>query len=465
MVEAAPKKASLWRTTAVRLALLYAIIFSILAIGVVAYISASSANLLLRETRIAVDEDVRELALLQRRFGTARMIRMIERRSRRPGANLYHVVGPNGRILAGNISSIERRVLERPGWRLRPFRYTHEAGRRRSAPSAIGHVFQLSGGGRLLVGRDVTSLGQVRRNVRQAATIALGGMVMTVLFLTFFLGRRAVRRLDKVIETTSRVVGGDLSQRLPITGGGDEYDRLSTALNHVLARVEKLNAGVRAVSDNIAHDLRTPLTRLRNRAEALSRETKKAKREEVAMEIVAEADALIATFDALLLISQTQTGARNVPMDDVELRSLVEDLHELFEPSAEEEGGHLSLTVECTPTVRGNRELLAQALTNLLDNALKYGHREGETPKVTLSLTCDETHARIAVADRGLGIDEADRVKVLTRFARLDASRSKPGSGLGLSLVEATAEAHGGALHLADNEPGLKATFELPLSQ
>lgn len=465
MAKATSRKASLWRTTAVRLALLYSLIFSVLAIGVVIYISTSSASLLLQQTRVAIDAEVIQLSRHYRRYGTSRLIGLIERRSRRPGANLYHVVAPNGRVLAGNISTLEAKVLARPGWRLRPFKYTHEAMQGRRNAEAIGRVFNLSGGGRLLVGQDVTGLRQVRRNVRRAASIALGAMALTALLLTLFLGRRAVRRLDRVTATTSKVVAGDLSQRLPETGGGDEFDRLAHALNGVLERVDMLNSGVRAVSDNIAHDLRTPLTRLRNRADALTRSKDADEQQEVAADIVAEADGLIATFDALLLISQTQSGARSVPMDNVELRPLMEDLHELFEPSADEANGSLALDLNCSPTLKGNRELLAQAITNLLDNALKYGGTNGRGSEVNLALTCDDAFARIIVSDCGRGIDAEDRSKAVTRFGRLDASRNMPGSGLGLSLVDATAELHGGTLYLQDNEPGLKAVLELPLER
>ncbi|MEL6750640.1 MAG: HAMP domain-containing sensor histidine kinase, partial [Pseudomonadota bacterium] len=297
--------------------------------------------------------------------------------------------------------------------------------------------------------------------VRRAATIALGSMVLTALLLTLILGRRAVRRLDKVTDATSRIVAGDLSQRLPESGNGDEYDRLSAAVNAILGRVETLNSGVRSVSDNIAHDLRTPLTRLRNKAEtALSRVEPGAT--DAIEDIVGEADSLIATFDAVLLISQTQSGARAIPMVDVDLKALVEDIHELFEPMAGHE--QVTLDIQCEPAIAGNRELLARALSNLIDNALKYaGSRKSLA--IELKLSCANGKAKIAVSDNGPGIAEADRQKALARFGRLEDSRNKPGSGLGLALVDATMRAHGGQLQLEDNEPGLRAIMELPISR
>ncbi len=447
-------------TTVARLTLLYTLIFGVLAVGVVAYISIQTGRLVIQQVRVTVDEEVQQLARIYRRFGTLRMISTIERRSRQPGANLYRVISRDGTVLAGNVASMDERLLDETGWRLRPFRYERGTPTPGPPPLAIGRVFDLTGGAKLLVGRDIGDTNSFRDIVRRASSVSITALVVTGLLLVFFLGRRAVRRLDRVTATTGRIVEGDLSQRLPVSGKADEYDRLSAALNDVLERVERLDSGVRNVSDNIAHDLKTPLTRLRNRADSLVRMTDPQDAADTAQSIVADADGLIRTFDALLLISQTESGARPVAMSRFEVVPIVESVYELFEPSADEAGAELQLDVQCNPQVEGHRELLAQVLTNLLDNALKYA--SGGNATIALGVYCEGADILLTVADNGPGIPQKDRTFVRERFARLDESRTTKGFGLGLAMVEAVARLHNGALILEDNGPGLRASLRLP---
>ncbi len=447
-------------TTVARLTLLYTLIFGVLAVGVVSYISISTGRLVIQQVRVTVDEEVQQLARIYRRFGTRRMIATIERRSRQPGANLYRVMSRDGIVLAGNVASMDERMLDHTGWRLHPFRYERGTPTPGPPPLAIGRVFDLTGGAKLLVGRDIGDANTFRSIVRRASSISITVLVLTGLFLVLVLGRRAVRRLDTVTATTGRIVEGDLSQRLPVSSKADEFDRLSVALNEVLERVERLDSGVRNVSDNIAHDLKTPLTRLRNRADALARSNDPKETVDTAQNIVAEADGLIRTFDALLLISQTESGARPVALARFEIVPIVESVFELFEPSTEEAGVELTLNVECEPQVEGHRELLAQVLTNLLDNALKYA--AGKDAAIEMSVECTSDDILLVVADNGPGIAKEDRAIVRERFVRLDESRTTKGFGLGLAMVEAVARVHNGSLMLDDNEPGLRAILRLP---
>ncbi len=447
-------------TTVARLTLLYTLIFGMLAVGVVSYISISTGRLVIQQVRVTVDEEVQQLARIYRRFGTGRLIATIDRRSRQPGANLYRVVSRDSIVLAGNVASMDERMLDRTGWHLRPFRYERGTPTPGPPPLAIGRVFDLTGGAKLLVGRDIGDANTFRSIVRRASTISLTVLLLTGLFLVLVLGRRAVRRLDTVTATTGRIVEGDLSQRLPVSGKADEYDRLSVALNEVLERVERLDSGVRNVSDNIAHDLKTPLTRLRNRAEALAGSSDPQETVTTAQHIVAEADGLIRTFDALLLISQTESGARPVTLARFDIVPIVESVFELFEPSAEEVGAELRLNIDCEPQVEGHRELLAQVLTNLLDNALKYAARDHAV--IVMRVSCASDAIFLTVADNGPGIAKEDRSIVRERFVRLDESRATKGFGLGLAMVEAIARVHNGTLILDDNEPGLRATLRLP---
>jgi signal transduction histidine kinase len=252
---------------------------------------------------------------------------------------------------------------------------------------------------------------------------------------------------------------GDLSQRVAITGSGDEFDQLAGHLNEMLERIERLMEGMREVSDNIAHDLRTPLSRLRSRLEvALLEPPDGVRYAEVMRETIAEADALLGTFNALLSITQAEAGEQRTPPEEIDLAEIARAVCELYEPVADERGSALTLELDGPVPVRGDRHLLSQAAANLVDNALKYA----ASGAVTVAARRVGGEARLEVADHGPGIPPEHRERVFDRFVRLEASRSTPGQGLGLSLVRAVARQHGGGVRLEDNEPGLRAVLALP---
>jgi signal transduction histidine kinase len=262
-----------------------------------------------------------------------------------------------------------------------------------------------------------------------------------------------------------RIMAGDLSGRLPVTGSGDEFDRLANSLNAMLERIEGLMAGVKHVSDNIAHDLKTPLTRLRNRAdEALRRGGSEAEYRAALEAMIEESEALIRTFEALLMIARTEAGEASSHMVELDAADLARSVAELYEPLAEENGLVIKVEADTLLPAQGNRELLGQALANLLDNAIKYGTPAApETAaEILVGVRRADGTLEFTVADRGPGISEKDRARVLERFVRLEESRSRPGAGLGLSLAAAVARLHGGELRLADNAPGLRVTLAIP---
>jgi signal transduction histidine kinase len=286
--------------------------------------------------------------------------------------------------------------------------------------------------------------------VRQALVIALAIMGLGAVIIWFGIGRNALKRIDRMSAASKKIMAGDLSQRLPVGGSGDEFDRLSVSLNAMLGRIEKLNEGLRQVSDNIAHDLKTPLTRLRNKA-ADALDTPDTETRRVALEgIISESDQLIRTFNALLMISRVEAGSVAAEMSTVDLSAIVADSAELYEPVAEEAGLALKSAIEPGIAVQGNRELIGQAIFNLIDNAIKYSSDTDGGGEVSLRLTRRADGICLQVADRGAGIPAEKREEVLKRFVRLDESRSKPGTGLGLSLVEAVMELHSGKLELSD---------------
>jgi signal transduction histidine kinase len=268
-------------------------------------------------------------------------------------------------------------------------------------------------------------------------------------------------------DTAQTIMSGDLAGRLPVAGTGDELDRLAEHLNAMLERIEALMRGLKEVSDNIAHDLKTPLTRLRNRCEqALRNPTGDGGYRSALESTIAESDDLIRTFDALLMIARAESGQARDNMGEFDAAEIARDIGELYEPLAEEKGIALTVDAAAAAPVRGNRELVSQALSNLIDNAIKYagpnGQMNGTPAEIVVKAGDDGSYVALSVADRGPGIPQADRGRVVERFVRLEQSRSAPGSGLGLSLAAAVARLHGGELKLEDNHPGLRSIIELP---
>jgi signal transduction histidine kinase len=284
----------------------------------------------------------------------------------------------------------------------------------------------------------------------------------------FFVSSRVLKRIDAMTGTANTIMAGDLSGRLPIAGTGDELDRLASNVNAMLDRIEALMRGLKEVSDNIAHDLKTPLTRMRNRCEQALRGAKNEGDYRAALEsTIAESDELIRTFDALLMIARAESGQARDNMIEFDAAEIARDVCELYEPLAEEKGLALKVEAPLAAPVRGNRELVSQALANLVDNAIKYAGPEvskinGATAEIVLGARAQGDHIALSVADHGPGIPDIDRGRVVERFVRLELSRSQPGSGLGLSLASAVAHLHGGELKLEDNHPGLRSVLALP---
>jgi signal transduction histidine kinase len=460
----------MFRSTAVRLSALYILLFALCAALLVIYVTALSERLLAQQTRQTVQEEVADIQRAYERGGVNLLLRMMDRRARQPGANLYVIAGPNGEMLAGNVASVQPGVLEEQGWTDMPFTYEPYAENTRPGKHlAIANVLRLDNGLRVMVGRDLGDPGRFRGIVRRALMVALAIMGVGALVIWFGIGRNALKRIDRMSAASQKIMAGDLSQRLPVGKSGDEFDRLSDSLNAMLGRIEKLNEGLRQVSDNIAHDLKTPLTRLRNKAaDALAEDREEVRR--VALEgIIGESDQLIRTFNALLMISRVEAGSIAAEMSSVDLSAISADSAELYEPVAEEAGLALVTDLEPGLMVKGNRELIGQAIFNLLDNAIKYASEPGGEPKIGVKLSKSGDSLRLSVCDNGPGVPAAKRGEVTKRFVRLDESRSKPGTGLGLSLVEAVMELHGGSLELSatheDNAeaPGLTVTMVFPV--
>jgi signal transduction histidine kinase len=326
-------------------------------------------------------------------------------------------------------------------------------------------VYLLPSGFRLLVGRDVEERRRIRDVIRRAFGLSLGLIGVLGFAGAWFVTRRVLSRVDAMTDTTRTIMAGDLNGRLAIAGTGDELDRLAQNLNAMLDRIGELMAGMKEVSDNIAHDLKTPLTRLRNKADEALRNAKSPEELRSALDaIIEESDNLIRVFNALLTIARLEAGNARETMAEFDAAEVTRGVAELYEAVADEAGAPLCVSVEEPLPVRGSRELVGQAVANLVDNAVKYGAPNGEdaAEPVTVSAARDGDQVVITVADHGPGIPETERERALERFVRLESARSRPGFGLGLSLAAAVARLHGGLLRLEDNAPGLKVLLQLP---
>lgn len=452
------------RTTAFKLSAIYIAVFSAFAVIFVLYISYSANALLTEQLRDTIAAEIRGLAELGRSSGVAGIFQVIEERSHQPGASLYLITDVNGRILTGNISQVPADLFERSG--MGPITVSYERNIGEGARHvAMVQVLRLPGGFWMLVGRDIGEREQFRELIGRALAWAAALMIGLGLLSWFFVSRRVLKRIDSVADTSRRIVAGDLSGRLEVAGTGDEFDRLAESLNAMLARIEHLLYGLKDVSDNIAHDLKTPLTRLRNRVETALAGPEDVEAYRRTLEAtIEESDQLIKTFNALLMIARTEAGSPDGAMKDVEIGAIVRDVVELYEPVAEEQGAVITVSVPEPVTLKASRELLGQALANLIDNALKYA-LPGDERQLTIEVSAVRENGQLGlrVADNGVGVPSVDRERVLQRFVRLEESRSRPGSGLGLSLVAAVARLHHGTIELGDNQPGLVVVLHLPI--
>ena len=453
----------LFRTTAFKISLAYLVISAVGSGVVLVSIGGNVKDVIDQQISQTIEADIIGLSEQYSQGGITTLVGIVERRTRLPGAALYLVTTHAGEPIAGNVQSLPPGVLENPGIIETSYRVKGDATTTRRA---LARIFALSGGFRLLVGHDLAEGESLRPILARALVNSLISFTIIGTLGGLFLARRVLRRVDAINANARTIVSGDLSGRLPLAGTGDELDRLVENINAMLDRIAELMAGLKEVSDNVAHDLKTPLTRLRSRAEEALRLGQSPDVYRDALEkVIEESDGLIRVFNALLMIARAEAGSGREGMVDFDASLVASDVGELYEPVAEAAGIHLEGAIEPGLMVHGSRELIGQALANLVDNALKYGvapEGSSEQPAIQLAVRRRGSTVEISVCDRGPGIAVDDRTRVTDRFVRLENSRSRPGSGLGLSLVAAVARLHNGALRIEDNAPGLRITVALP---
>jgi hypothetical protein len=446
------------RTQAFRIVLVYVFLFAVSATVLVGFTYWNTERALDAQTDAIIEAEITGLNEQYERVGLMGLVDVISSRSAHEGQGLYLLADDQGRTLAGNLIGWPASVTQTGVFS--EFQYDRRVQNQLTTRRARGKAFLLMGGFQLLVARDVDERDLTRRLFTTTLPWSVGLMLLFGLVGGALISRNMLRRLDTINRTSAQIVAGDFSRRVPVTGAHDEFDVLAENLNRMLERIERLMKGMREVADSVAHDLRTPLNRLRNRLEdAQRRITPQSPQAEDIEAAIAETDNLIATFNALLLIAEADAGTARGAMAPLDLTQLVGDVTELYAPVAEEKGVTLAASPSGLVTIEGNRSLISQALANLIDNAIKYTPEGGH---VSVALAETPAGVDLSVTDSGLGIPEAERVRVLERFVRLESSRNSPGTGLGLSLVAAVARMHEAQLTLSDNRPGLKVTLSFP---
>ena len=443
---------SITRSIAWRIAVGYAVLFGASVLALLVFIYVSTEGFMTRQMEAVIEAEVQGLAE-RYRVGGVRGLRALlrDRVQRNPASSsIYLLADPGFRVVAGNLSNWPQAARGAEPW-IEFELYTTDETDGREVHRARARHFQLRRGFHLLVGRNLRDYEAMRSAIVRNVAWGVGVAGLLAVAIAWWLRRSVATRVESINRTARRIMEGELSERIESRGSGDEFDDLVANLNAMLARIETLMEDVRRVSDNVAHDLRTPLGRLRTRLEQLRDASGDSAPAPLADEALREADQMLATFNALLRIARIETRQRRHAFERVDLATVGDDVADLYAPVSESRGIAFRHSGIAAP-VEGDADLLFQSLANLLDNAMKYTPEGGA---VTLHVTSDDDSATVVVADSGPGVPPEEREAVLRRFYRLEPARSAPGSGLGLSLVAAVAQLHEAELTLEDNAPGL----------
>jgi signal transduction histidine kinase len=432
------------------------VLSTILTATVLALVYVTANRSIESETRSVVSAELTGLADEYERRGLIGLITAIERRL--PSASerdaLYLLTDRFGNKLAGNLKQWPEDITAGSGWVDLEVR---RADNDELVPVSAASI-RLPGGERLIVGRDAVARQQFDRVLLRSVALALGIALLLSLLTGWLFTRLVFSRLSDIASTAENIVSGDLSRRMPRRGTGDEFDQVAGTLNPLLDRIEELISNLRTTSNSIAHDLRSPLSRLKQRVEALSDPGKSDLDREIDIaRATTEVDHVLRVLGQLTEISRAEAGLGREQFEDVDLHQLVEDVVDLYEPVAADQNVRLEVTGQAKP-IQGHRPLLSQALSNLLDNALRYAP---ENSTITVSLAEDTACTRLSVRDEGPGVPEQDLPRLQEPFVTLDPARTERNAGLGLALVAAISRMHGGAFEARNCDPGLETTLKL----
>ena len=446
----------LFRTTSFRLTLLYVAIFvgSAGVLGALVYVAARAELNAQMDARIVGETDF--LRQEFQRAGLEHLVASVESRGRGASAMDYMVQAAGGPVLTGEMQPGAGLT---PGWRTLEALEDHDGDGRLDEVHAL--VTDLGGGLLLAVGDETWRISEVEKAIGKALLVSVGLAAGLGILGGLVLSRAFLSRVDAISRTAEAIIGGDLTQRITVRGTGDDLDRLAATLNRMLDRIGALMESLHQVSSDVAHDLRTPLTRLYQRLEAAREAAETAPEFKDAIDrAMVEADGLLATFGALLRIAQVEGASKRGGFRSLDLSGIVEAVADAFQPDAEQQGHWLDAAVEPGIAMQGDRELLTQAIANLVENALRH---TPEGTRITIRFaTAEPGFATLIVCDDGPGVAPADLARLTHRFYRAERSRSSPGNGLGLTLVQAVAELHEAAFVLSNAQPGLAASLRFP---
>ena len=444
-----------WRTTTAQIGLIVFAALLLTSALLLTFIGRLTQEQLYNDARTNVTRERDALVADIAREGLQASAEVIAAESNLPGTIIL-LTAPDGTIVGGNLAAWPRDLGAARG-----FANITVAQPDGNEPFGVA-TSTLPDGHRLLLGRSLASEARLTQSLRSSLVTAIGLALVLALITSFILARLISARVQNIADVAAAVAAGDLGRRVdePAAGGGDAFDAMARALNAMLGRIEALIGEIRMVTDGLAHDLRSPLTRLKARIDRLSRGEG-----DIGEDVAAignEADALLAMLEASLELSRIEAGIGREAFVRLDVAALARDLAEMYEPLAEENGVTLRICTTEPLFVAGHRNLLSRALANLIDNALRYGSAGGII-EVDANATVDGI--ALCVSDRGAGIASAHHGEALRRFGRVDAARRVGGVGLGLSLAAAIARLHGGTLTLLDNRPGLKVVIDLPRSE
>lgn len=444
----------LLRTSTFQFAMMYALMFVVSVLVLFGFLYWWTNRDLNRQIDAAIEAEISGLVEQYERLGIGGLISVVAERSSRDSVpnSVYLFVDSDLRPLAGNLDGWPVRLKRAGRWV--EFERATTSG---DVVPVRAMVLNVGRNLRLLVGRDILDQVQLNRVFARSASLGIAIGLLLALAGGLLMSIGAQRRVSAINRTARQIMGGDLSQRVPLSGTRDEFDELAVNFNAMLNQIESLLEGMQHVGDSIAHDLKTPLTRLRNRLERLA--VGEPDSRDGLRQCVEESDQLLATFNALLRISRIESGAYRAAFAEFDLAETVRDICDIYQAAADEREISLRCSGQQVVRLYADRELLAQALTNLLDNAIKYTPRGGE---VEVGAYADGELRTLIVSDSGPGVPEDEIGNLHRRFVRLDNARSEPGNGLGLALVHAVVEQHQGTLVIANRHPGLEVRLELP---
>ncbi|MDI4233786.1 ATP-binding protein [Bradyrhizobium sp. Arg237L] len=451
------------RSTTFKLALAAIVTFGVIASAIFIYVYLSTASFVRSRSDQAIMAEYSSLLGAYERSGRRELIELIQNRiaGSSPAEHVYLLVDHASAVLAGNLDKWPSAATAAQGWT--------EFHAPRASDAASQSRFRamsatLPGGDRLLVGTDISDLDGFAAKIWAAVIAIIFLMFVIAVVASILVTQRTVGRIEEINATSRAIMQSGLDKRIPLRGSHDEWDRVAENLNLMLDRIEALMGDVKQVSDNVAHDLRTPLTRMRGRLEKAFHGGRIGENDQALIgDTIADLDAVLGMFSSITRIAHIETQVRKGAFRNVNLVEIASEVVELYDAAAERDGTDLSITGDREVRVTGDRDLLFDAIANLVDNAIKHGRAGG---KIVVACENVDDGAVIAITDDGPGIPQCERDHVFKRFYRLEQSRYTPGNGLGLSLVAAVANLHGARIEMLDHSPGLqfKLWFSAPAS-